>query len=209
MEPRAALRDGAQEARARRPSDARVAADRARHHRRGVAAPRAGTADRSRAAAAVDRRHRVPPAHRPGYEPGCGRAREGGRTRTAVSWPTGSRKCRRRCRSSPTSGRRCPTALFRGVLAALDTAAFRVDPWLTGIAERRLQRMIADRGAVPPRRVRLGRCARALHGRGRRSARARTDARRAAACTVARAGADGGDASRCRGSLSERRRAGS
>jgi hypothetical protein len=35
------------------------------------------------------------------------------------------------------------TTLFRGVLAALDTAAFRVDPWLTGIAERRLQRMIA------------------------------------------------------------------
>ena len=34
--------------------------------------------------------------------------------------------------------------LFRGVLAALDTAAFRVDPWLTGIAERRLQRMIAE-----------------------------------------------------------------
>lgn len=33
--------------------------------------------------------------------------------------------------------------LFRGVLAALDTAAFRVDPWLTGIAERRLQRMVA------------------------------------------------------------------
>src|SRR6185369_11974697 len=30
------------------------------------------------------------------------------------------------------------------VLAALDTAAFRVDPWLTGIAERRLQAMIAD-----------------------------------------------------------------
>jgi hypothetical protein len=36
------------------------------------------------------------------------------------------------------------TALFRGVLAALDTAAFRVDPWLTGIAERRLQTMIAS-----------------------------------------------------------------
>jgi hypothetical protein len=35
-------------------------------------------------------------------------------------------------------------ALFRGVLAALDTAAFRVDPWLTGIAERRLQRMIGE-----------------------------------------------------------------
>ena len=33
-------------------------------------------------------------------------------------------------------------ALFRAVLAALDTAAFRVDPWLTGIAERRLQSMI-------------------------------------------------------------------
>lgn len=32
--------------------------------------------------------------------------------------------------------------LFRAVLAALDTAAFRVDPWLTGIAERRLQQMI-------------------------------------------------------------------
>ena len=35
------------------------------------------------------------------------------------------------------------------VLAALDTAAFRVDPWLTGIAERRLQQMIADGRAVP------------------------------------------------------------
>ena len=35
-------------------------------------------------------------------------------------------------------------ALFRAVLAALDTAAFRVDPWLIGIAERRLQRMIAS-----------------------------------------------------------------
>ena len=33
------------------------------------------------------------------------------------------------------------------MLAALDTAAFRVDPWLTGIAERRLQRMIA--GGAP------------------------------------------------------------
>ena len=37
-----------------------------------------------------------------------------------------------------------PGQLFRGVLAALDTAAFRVDPWLTGIAERRLQQMIKD-----------------------------------------------------------------
>ena len=37
-----------------------------------------------------------------------------------------------------------PTAFFRGVLAALDTAASRVDPWLTGIAERRLQRMAAS-----------------------------------------------------------------
>ena len=34
-------------------------------------------------------------------------------------------------------------ALFRGTLAALDSAAFRVDPWLTGLAERRLQGMIA------------------------------------------------------------------
>jgi hypothetical protein len=34
--------------------------------------------------------------------------------------------------------------LFRGVLAALDTAAFRADPWLTGIAERRLRRMIDE-----------------------------------------------------------------
>jgi hypothetical protein len=42
-------------------------------------------------------------------------------------------------------------ALFRATLAALDTAAFRVDPWLTGIAERRLQGMIAG-GA----RFRLG-----------------------------------------------------
>src|SRR6185436_8183994 len=32
--------------------------------------------------------------------------------------------------------------LFRAVLAALDTAAFRVDPWLTGIAARRLEQMI-------------------------------------------------------------------
>ena len=37
--------------------------------------------------------------------------------------------------------------LFRAVLAALDTAAFRVDPWLTGLAERRLQGMIA--GGAP------------------------------------------------------------
>lgn len=36
-----------------------------------------------------------------------------------------------------------PRPLFRAVLAALDTAAFRVDPWLTGLAERRLQRLIA------------------------------------------------------------------
>jgi hypothetical protein len=35
--------------------------------------------------------------------------------------------------------------LFRGTLAALDGAAFRVDPWLTGLAERRLQRLIAER----------------------------------------------------------------
>lgn len=35
-------------------------------------------------------------------------------------------------------------ALFRGALAALDSATFRVDPWLTGIAERRLQAMITD-----------------------------------------------------------------
>ncbi len=35
-------------------------------------------------------------------------------------------------------------ALFRGALAALDTAAFRVDPWLTGIADRRLQQMTAS-----------------------------------------------------------------
>lgn len=33
---------------------------------------------------------------------------------------------------------------FRAVLAALDTASFRVDPWLTGVAQRRLRRMIAD-----------------------------------------------------------------
>jgi len=32
--------------------------------------------------------------------------------------------------------------LFRATLAALDTAAYRVDPWLTGLAERRLQTMI-------------------------------------------------------------------
>ncbi len=36
-------------------------------------------------------------------------------------------------------------ALFGATLAALDTAAFRVDPWLTGLAERRLQGMITDR----------------------------------------------------------------
>jgi hypothetical protein len=41
--------------------------------------------------------------------------------------------------------KRMSKALFRAVLAALDTAAFRVDPWLTGIAERRLQSMIATR----------------------------------------------------------------
>ena len=34
--------------------------------------------------------------------------------------------------------------LFNGVLAALDTAAGRVDPWLTGVAERRLRRMTGD-----------------------------------------------------------------
>jgi hypothetical protein len=33
-------------------------------------------------------------------------------------------------------------SMFQGVLAALDTAAFRVDPWLTGIAERRLEQMV-------------------------------------------------------------------
>ena len=36
-----------------------------------------------------------------------------------------------------------PDPLFRAVLAALDTAAHRVDPWLTGIAERRLQQLVA------------------------------------------------------------------
>jgi hypothetical protein len=36
-----------------------------------------------------------------------------------------------------------PKALFRAVLAALDTAAFRVDPWLTGMADRRLEIMTA------------------------------------------------------------------
>ena len=34
--------------------------------------------------------------------------------------------------------------LFAGVLAALDTASFRVDPWLTGVAERRLRQFAAD-----------------------------------------------------------------
>jgi hypothetical protein len=34
--------------------------------------------------------------------------------------------------------------LFRAVLAALDTATIRVDPWLTGIADRRVQRMAAQ-----------------------------------------------------------------
>jgi hypothetical protein len=45
--------------------------------------------------------------------------------------------------------------LFHAALAALDTAAFRVDPWLNGIAERRLQRMISE-GSLPLRRLRLG-----------------------------------------------------
>ena len=35
-------------------------------------------------------------------------------------------------------------ALFGATLAALDAASFRVDPWLTGLAERRLQSMITD-----------------------------------------------------------------
>ena len=34
-------------------------------------------------------------------------------------------------------------ALFRATLAALDAASFRVDPWLTGVAERRLQSMVS------------------------------------------------------------------
>ena len=34
--------------------------------------------------------------------------------------------------------------LFRGTLAALDTASSRVDPWLTGVAHRRLQRMTEE-----------------------------------------------------------------
>ena len=34
-------------------------------------------------------------------------------------------------------------SMFQGVLAALDTATFRVDPWLTGIAARRLEEMVA------------------------------------------------------------------
>jgi hypothetical protein len=34
--------------------------------------------------------------------------------------------------------------LFRATLAALDAATFRVDPWLTGIAHRRLSHMAAD-----------------------------------------------------------------
>lgn len=38
-------------------------------------------------------------------------------------------------------------AVFRGVLAALDTAAFRADPWLTGVANRRLETMIWDGAA--------------------------------------------------------------
>jgi hypothetical protein len=37
-------------------------------------------------------------------------------------------------------------AFFRAALAALDTAAFRVDPWLLGIADRRLQ-LMTDSGA--------------------------------------------------------------
>lgn len=38
-------------------------------------------------------------------------------------------------------------AQFRAALAALDTAAFRVDPWLLGIADRRLQEMSASGAA--------------------------------------------------------------
>ncbi|MCA1683520.1 MAG: hypothetical protein LC708_00055, partial [Actinobacteria bacterium] len=34
--------------------------------------------------------------------------------------------------------------IFRGVLAALDAATVRVDPWLTGIADRRLQQLTAQ-----------------------------------------------------------------
>ncbi len=34
-------------------------------------------------------------------------------------------------------------AMFRATLAALDTASFRVDPWLTGVADRRRQSMTA------------------------------------------------------------------
>jgi hypothetical protein len=37
-----------------------------------------------------------------------------------------------------------PTPIFRAVLAALDTAVFRVDPWLTGIADRRLAHMAKE-----------------------------------------------------------------
>jgi hypothetical protein len=37
-----------------------------------------------------------------------------------------------------------PDDYLSAVLAALDAASFRVDPWLTGVAERRLRRMIDD-----------------------------------------------------------------
>src|SRR5690606_12602563 len=37
-----------------------------------------------------------------------------------------------------------PSRIFGGVLSALDTASFRVDPWLTGVANRRLEAMIAE-----------------------------------------------------------------
>ena len=46
------------------------------------------------------------------------------------------------------------------VRATLDTAAFRVDPWVIGIAERRRRALVASGAALRPRRVRLGRRAR-------------------------------------------------
>ena len=95
--------------------------------------------------------------------------------------------------------------LFRGVLAALDTAAFRVDPWLTGIAERRLKQMITD-GAP----FRLG-----AYGwvdapapycvSARRTARSGPDASRPAPRALVGAGADRGDPARRRSPLPGRR----
>ena len=82
---------------------------------------------------------------------GGDRARAGHR-RQRRSWSrTASARWSRRSASSPTCGSSDHDALFRATLAALDTASFRVDPWLTGLAERRLQAHDHRRRAVPAR----------------------------------------------------------